>query len=440
MTTTQSTLQLFLESEDRQTLTYRLDAIAKSEDIDSLMSYALSLDRVIVRAANQRIDMVLPPILRECSDHTYPIQLLKKIYMHGELSKHIERIVLRVIELYAQVSTLEEMSAMKSTISKFDFIEDRNRIFFVLADDRMAELVENDPRNTSFDFLYHAWRMFAPSIGYARRVEALMPAALEKETDIPLLGKLHKESFRGSWDHWNHDCARHLARRINYLIELKLPTLTDITAIEDMHWRAMSDATREKVDLRAVAIIENDLLTADFKSAVEYKNKHKYLLDLQKFRNSRHCLMQRIHSLCVLEMQKYGNALDLYEFIMDFKTENLWYYCCSYFETLVPKYFEENPDLLTAITWLKQYNLKSLREVVAKLISSEVNPATVILVLEYYGDNSTATDITSVGQERLRNCIQALTEPQTWFLNCLEQKKFYGCRDAFVAKTKEFVA
>ncbi len=447
-----SILSEFVGNSDEE----KLKKIGLSFDLQELIEFYNCSNKDSLKSINakKRIDTISPDILKEINDPVELFKLISKNSLRG-LESFETDIITRITTLLScknsdQLLILHKNifggSVSDDGIQMLDFFE--NFIF---------KAVENDQRKSSFQFLLDVWKAMFKSRPNCVNVANLMPEALKNETDIKKLIKSDEETYN-DWNGKKNEAHYFLWARIESLI-FEYFSKTEDVEILDWYLRVSNKKeTKSEIVKKMVVVANNELKKfSDIQSVFDYEELFSFdnFGDYNTCRDLRITFNSHVMRIVSDSLKKIKKAEDIYPLVLllnSSHTKNDFYnskrLIVNRWIVLSRSYFKKNLDLTIALDWFNQSKtliehdymnghdyVNSWVNILAKLIPISNNKKTLASI----SNISWLKELKTSAEERVLFIISNMKEPDEFFAESIKNNKFFGDKELFIKKAKEFV-
>ncbi len=362
------------------------------------------------------------------------------------------KIITRMREI-CRTKSLEELLKIRE---KF-FSGCSTRPFVDIIEESIIEQLKKDPRSDTFSFLIDIWKKFmdhicvgdGPTQG-ALNVEKLAQEIIAVEKDLDNL-----KSWSGDCELRNHRSTNTIRREITArkkeLITVLLPTSDEATQIYSYFSGSFSDTFNLKIDRRLAEVIMSDIATMGFDGLFEYRKKFGLHPWFCKCPDTRKVFADRMDEILPKTITAFSSATQAYEHIKlvaeFYEFDNRFMHGYDGFPKLLPIiercieltpiFFKTNPDLRQALIWYRYSRSEKIQKAMEPIIGSIINEEQSAEVLRNVEKNE---PFLKLAEERFGILLRRLKAPTTWFEKYIENKSFFGNKEIFLMKAKEFVA
>ena len=391
-------------------------------------------------AATACFDEVLDERLPLITDILILAGLYVKTYWHG---MHGEKFIKRVKELFSEITTIDAAIEQRDLIcEKFSVSQYTVKILYPVSN-RICELLATDERRHSFEFLWFVW-LRMPFIDYYQNIVSdLMPAALLLEKDLVKLYE-HFNKARTNYHGFKNKPRRLVGNRIVGALDEQVPSMEDISRLSWYHEDISESCveTRGKIQLRIRQLIEPRLASLTtvrqvlkYRKEVTLQYKDKGTAGSQ----AKEAFNEKLEKLFPKFLKMFKTASRLRGWA---EHEGCFWACADRFLELVPAYFKANPCLQTCVEWYDRYKHRDATDkgrcvfdpIMQRLIKRERRPEVLLGVKSNLCDDHLA-----LAQHRFAVLVGRMTRPNQWFLSCIKTETFWGEKELFLRKAKEFV-
>ena len=318
----------------------------------------------------------------------------------------------------------------------------------------IVDRIEKDmEQSKDFTFLTTVWKKFVSSSERVSsgtvRIKTLIDQTIAVQSSWGTLRGWFNEAAITHQKHTN-DIQRKVLERMRVVLIEQLPSMTNPVYIHSHARTDLGDAINIHIDHRMAETIALEIAELQVDELIAYRKKFALHNWCCNYPNTRKVFKDRMAAVLPMLLSGISVATEVYPYIemigrySDFDerylggwdTCTLARLCIDRFVELAPPFFTENPDLVLALNWYRYTTSPTVSEtmepICRRLIAMQTDPQILVNVQE-------REPFFSFAQKRFGILLQQMKASTSWFEEYISKKFFFGNKEIFLLKAKEFV-
>lgn len=476
-------MDALLEEDQANSNETHLKIIKTTKDLMILGKYCLwnsDFSQEVKKTAHLRLENDMDALLQDEDDVDTLVNLYDSLYWC--LDKHRNRIANRLRVLFQDCQTLEEFEPIFEKKSEMNLWQDQdNPCIYPAFDERMAELVCTDPRSNSFLFLLKHIKGLSYSKEPRSRVARLMPAALKKQYDLEKIhgffSSVNEPTTHNDWNGWSNEESEAVRSRIVEIVKERVPKCATFEDLKDLcryasyhtrvntfvnsHTYLPEKRNKDRAELFHLLDEQSEKIVSRETSEVKMEHFYPFIaiyapsralsLGGKRLPGVESIFSEKIAFFLNRDIPNMKSMKDYSLYLHELCGEDR-------FSRRFPNELKILVDaILLQVSGVRKtlfslseilycYQLsqdKRFAQVILDRIPLETDPQNLVcfdtdIEYDFFSSIREKYDFWELAKSRLREQISKLSKPTEFFLECIEKKKFFGFKEVFIDKVKEF--